>query len=75
MFVCLILGSELLISCMLCAIIYVFKGIFEIYLAGGSLSNIDDGDEAEVGAGIPVAVAAEATEVTEAGALYPVPTQ
>ena len=48
---------------------YVFKEFVEIYLAGGSLSNIDDGDEAEVGAGVPVAVAAEA------GALYPVPTQ
>ena len=50
----------------------IFKWIFEIYLAGGSLSNIDDGDKAEVGAGVPVAVAAEATE---AGALYPAPTQ
>ena len=69
MFVCLIWGLELLISCILCAIIYKFKGIFEIYLAGGSLSNIEDGDEAEVGAGVPVPVAAEA------GALYPVPTQ
>ena len=54
----------------LCRPLYIyFKGIFEIYLVGGSLSNIDDGDEAEVGAGIPVAVAAEAA------ALYPVPTQ
>ena len=72
MFVCLIWGSEFLISCMLCAIIHIFRGIFEIYLAGGSLSNIDDGDEAEVGASVPVAVAAEAAE---AGALYPAPTQ
>ena len=52
----------------LCHYIY-FKGIFEIYLVGGSLSNIDEGDEAEVGADVPVAVAAEAA------ALYPVPTQ
>lgn len=52
------------------AIIYIyFKGIFEIYLVGGSLSNIDEGDEAEVGADVPGAVAAEAA------ALYPVPTQ
>ena len=50
----------------------IFKWIFEIYLAGGSLSNIDDGDKAEVGAGVPVAVAAEAAE---ADALYPAPTQ
>ena len=48
---------------------YVFKDIVEIYLAGGSLSSIEDDDEAEVGAGVPVAVAAEAR------ALYPVPTQ
>ena len=52
----------------LCHYIYL-KGIFEIYLVGGSLSNIDEGDEAEVGADVPVAVAAEAA------ALYPVPTQ
>ena len=65
----MIWGSEVLVSCILCAIIYIFKGIFEIYLVGGSLSNIDEGDEAEVGADVPVAVAAEAA------ALYPVPTQ
>ena len=53
----------------LCHFTYVFKDIVEIYLAGGSLSNIDEGDEAEVGAGVPTAVPAEA------GALYPVPTQ
>ena len=47
----------------------LLKDFFEIYLAGGSLSNIEDGDGAEVGAGVPAAVAAEA------GALYPVPTQ
>ena len=57
---------------MLCATLYVFKDIVKIYLAGGSLSSIDDGEEAEVGAGVPAAVAAEATE---AGALYPAPTQ
>ena len=66
MFVCLIWGSELLNSFMLCVTLYVFK---DIYLAGGSLSNNDEGDEAEVGAGVPATVAAEA------GGLYPVPTQ
>ena len=49
---------------------HVFKDIVEIYLAGGSLSSIDDGEEAEVGAGVPVAA-----EAAEAGALYPAPTQ
>ena len=51
---------------MLCASLYVFKDIVEIYLAGGSLSNIDDGEEDEVGTGVPGAVN---VEVAEAGAL------